>query len=260
MRPATAADAGWLADVSRALHQPGLRDYMIVAQPGIGRYWEVVLDHPASFPGRCLLVAEGESGELLGFADLVLVEPEVAHLSYLCVAEAARGRGVASVLLREYLARNPGVRTMQLDVFADNAPARALYDRIGFEVDSATTWWIADIAQQDKANDENVRVEGLHAACAWLETYGFCELSVATPNGTVRLGRPSARVLRCFDVGTLQRPAVLSAVIREFPEIDRVLVLAPGHDVPRSAVGELRAVDRALRMSTHEIRTILEHA
>ncbi|MFG1677835.1 GNAT family N-acetyltransferase [Micromonospora sp. NPDC049282] len=260
VRPAVPADAAWLAEVSRASFAPRLRDYLTSAQPGIDRFWQVVITHPASFPGRCFLVAEAADGDRLGFAELTLTERDRAHLSYVCVVEAARGRGVARHLLRAYLDRSPDVRTVQLDVFADNAPARALYDRLGFAVEATSTWWVADLALDGIAPGDDVRLDGLHAARAWLDTYGFAEFTVAADAGRVRLGRPSARVLRCFDPATLRQPALLAAVRQEFPEVDRVLVMTPGDDAPPSAVGELRAVNRSLRMSTAEIRTRLEHA
>ncbi|MEV0005030.1 GNAT family N-acetyltransferase [Micromonospora sp. NPDC050980] len=259
VRPAVAADAAWLAEVSRASFAPRLRDYLTSAQPGVDRFWQVVLAHPASFPGRCFLVAEATGGDRLGFAELTLTEHDRAHLSYVCVVEAARGRGVAGALLRAYLDGNPEVRTVQLDVFTDNAPARALYDRLGFAVESTSTWWVADLARDGLAPAADVRLDGLHTARAWLDTYGFAEFAVVTESGPVRLGRPSARVLRCFDPATLRQPALLAAACQEFPEVDRVLVMTPGGDAPPSAVGELRAVNRSLRMSTAEIRARLEH-
>nr|WP_228532075.1 GNAT family N-acetyltransferase [Micromonospora sp. ANENR4] len=258
VRPAVVADAAWLASVSQASFVRHLHDYLTSAQPGVGRFWEVVLAHPASFPGRCFLVAETDGGERLGFADLTLVEPGLAHLSYICVVRAARGRGVARALLRAYLVRHPGVRRMQLDVFADNPPARALYDRLGFTTESTSTWWVTDVAPDRSAPFAGVRLDGLHAARAWFDTYGFGELTAVVGDSDVRFGRPSARVLRCFDVATLRQPAVVAAVLREFPEIDRVLVIAPGDIPPPSATGALRAANRSLRMSTTEIRTRLE--
>ncbi|MCZ7438591.1 GNAT family N-acetyltransferase [Micromonospora sp. WMMC241] len=258
IRPAVAADAAWLADVSRVSFAPHLHDYLTSAQPGAGRFWEVVLAYPASFPGRCCLVAEADDGDRLGFVDLTLVDPGLAHLSYVCVVRPARGRGVARALLRAYLDRHPDVRAVRLDVFADNAPARALYDRLGFTTESTSTWWVADVTPDWSASSAAARLDGLHAARAWLHTYGFGELTVAIGDTVVRLGRPSARVLRCFEPAALRQPAVVGAVLREFPEIDRVLVMAEGDDAPPSAVGELRAVNRSLRMSAPEIRTRLE--
>ncbi|WP_140158021.1 GNAT family N-acetyltransferase [Micromonospora sp. NBS 11-29] len=258
IRPAVVADAAWLAEVSRASFAPRLRDYLTSAQPGIGRFWEVVLAHPGSFPGRTFLVAETGDGDRLGFADLTLVEPDRAHLSYICVVEAARGRGVAGALLRAYAAGEPQVVAMRLDVFADNVPARVLYDRLGFAAEATSTWWVADLTLDGVTPGADVRLDGLHAARAWFDTYGFGEFAVAVGETTVKLGRPSARVLRCFDPAILTQPAVLAAVVREFPELDRVLVMTPGEDAPPSAVGELRAVNRSLRMSTSRIRARLD--
>ena len=51
------------------------------------------------------------------------------------VRPAGRGRGVATALLRgvtEHARKTPGVEVLQLTVTADNAAARALYDRAGF--------------------------------------------------------------------------------------------------------------------------------
>jgi len=51
------------------------------------------------------------------------------------VRPAGRGRGIATTLLRcviEHARNTPGVEVLQLTVTADNAAARALYDRAGF--------------------------------------------------------------------------------------------------------------------------------
>lgn len=257
VRPATVADAPWLAEVSRTSFAPRLHDYLISAQHGISRFWDVVMAHPASYPDRCFLVAEDE-GTRLGFADLTLVGPDRAHLSYVCVVEEARGRGVARSLLRAYVEANPQVGGMQLDVFTDNAPARRLYDALGFEVDSTSTWWVADLALDGIAPTPGVRLKDLHTMRAWLDTYGFAELAVTDGDATVRLGRPSARVLRCFDPATLQQPALVAALVGQLPQIDRALVITPGDDAPPSAVGALSAANRTLRMSAPEIRSRLE--
>lgn len=258
VRPGTVADAPWLAHLGRASFAPRLRPYLISAQHGIDKYWEVVLAHPASYPDRCFMVAEDDEGKRLGFADLALVEPNRAHLAYVCVSEDARGRGVASALLRSYLERHPEVTGVQLDVFSDNLAARALYDRLGFTVDSTSTWWVADLVLNGISPAANARLEGLHPARAWMDTYGFGELSVVLGDRTVRFGRPSASVMRCFEPATLEQPAVVAAVAEQFPEVERVLVVTPGDDAPTSAVGVLSAVNKTLRMTSSEIRTRLE--
>lgn len=49
-----------------------------------------------------------------------------------------RGRGIgrATMLLAEEFARSQGATTMRLNVFADNTPAIALYDSLGYETAS----------------------------------------------------------------------------------------------------------------------------
>lgn len=257
VRPAVPADVEWLAEVSRASFAPRLHPYLISAQPGIHRFWGVVLAHPDAFPGRCFLVAEADGAGRVGFADLQLVGDDRAHLSYICVTEAARGRGVAGTLLRDHLDRFPEVTSMQLDVFEDNQPARALYDRLGFERGATTTWWVADLPR-DAVPAEGARVQGLHAATAWMDTYGFAELSVAVGDEVLPLARPSASVLRCPDPALLQRPDVLAAVTAELPELAQVLVTSEGDEPPASAVGPLRQVNRSMRMSASAIRASWE--
>lgn len=53
----------------------------------------------------------------------------------LCVERAARGRGVgrALMLAAEAWAREVGVRKLCLGVFHDNAPARRLYEGLGYQ-------------------------------------------------------------------------------------------------------------------------------
>jgi len=63
-------------------------------------------------------------------------ERHKSMLSGMYVRPAARGRGIATELLRHAIehARNaPDVEVLQLTVTADNAAARALYDRAGFK-------------------------------------------------------------------------------------------------------------------------------
>jgi ribosomal-protein-alanine N-acetyltransferase len=69
-----------------------------------------------------------------GFA-LMRVSGEEAELLSLDVLPIARHRGIASGILQEALRRaaSLGAREVYLEVDTGNAPARALYDRAGFE-------------------------------------------------------------------------------------------------------------------------------
>ena len=75
------------------------------------------------------LLVEGDAGFLLGRA----VAGE-AELLTLAVAPEARRRGLGQRLVGRFLyqARLRGAASAFLEVAADNAPARALYERAGF--------------------------------------------------------------------------------------------------------------------------------
>lgn len=79
-----------------------------------------------------LFVAAGEAG-LLGLAVYQLAAGE-ANLCTLTVAPAARRQGVGRALLEQSLAalKAEGACSCFLEARASNAPARALYGRLGF--------------------------------------------------------------------------------------------------------------------------------
>jgi len=89
--------------------------------------------------GATVLVAEDSGGKPLGFIH-VCGEPDYytradcGHIADLVVAPAARGRGVGEVLMMaaEQWARARGYSLLTLNVFVENARARALYERAGF--------------------------------------------------------------------------------------------------------------------------------
>lgn len=90
-------------------------------------------------PGRYYLVAldsEGDSGgdAVIGFAGLAVLGA-VADVQTIAVGPAARGRGLGRRLLAALVERAEAERVegVMLEVRADNAPARALYESFGFE-------------------------------------------------------------------------------------------------------------------------------
>jgi len=85
-------------------------------------------------PASLFLVAEDDKG-LAGYAVVWNVPPE-AQLLNIAVAPARARKGVARELLQalSILARGMGCVVMTLDVSERNAPARALYAKLGFRV------------------------------------------------------------------------------------------------------------------------------
>jgi SAM-dependent methyltransferase len=93
-------------------------------------------------PNHAFRIARDETGEELGFV-WVGVAPgmpaDTCLLFDIYVQEAYRGRGVAKTMLEQMLdsLKADGIRNIGLYVRADNAPARALYKKLGFVEDEA---------------------------------------------------------------------------------------------------------------------------
>ena len=120
---ATAGERAWGARLMAA-SEPWLT---------LGRGLDVLL--PAALdPDYVVLVARA-AGAPLGFVRLhprgVAGSPYVASIA---VADAARGRGVGTALLRAAEARFPSARWIFLCVSDFNPGARALYERLGYRL------------------------------------------------------------------------------------------------------------------------------
>lgn len=79
-------------------------------------------------------VGHGADGSTLDGFVLSRRAADEAEILTIAVTRAARGRGLARDLLQHHLGRLAahGVRELFLEVDEGNAPARALYDRLGF--------------------------------------------------------------------------------------------------------------------------------
>lgn len=248
VRVAAPDDVEWMAELAKRSFDERWHPYMTSTQSGSARYWEVILAFQESFPDRTFLVAETPSGDRLGFADLTRVAPDVAHLSYIAVAESARGRGTGSELLRNYVVRNPDLRTLRLDVFEDNVVARAVYDRLGFEVESVTSWWVVEMNLAAVEPSAGLVLRDLHTAHAWLADYGFCGFDGVLAESRFHFGIMDGTVLRCYDPAVLCLPSVLAGVYQKFPTLSRAFLTVPGTEPPASDVGQPHRIARSMRM------------
>jgi ribosomal protein S18 acetylase RimI-like enzyme len=88
------------------------------------------LDH-----GTVAVVAEGRNGELIGFAVARKWGRRLGRITDLCLVPAGRGHGLASRLTFRIVERlrDLGLDTVQLEVVATKANARAIYARWGFK-------------------------------------------------------------------------------------------------------------------------------
>ena len=109
-------------------------------------------------------VAERDD-QVVGYVDTLLFDG-AAHVRNLVVAEAARGTGVGTALMHAAAARcrAANIRAWHLNVAEDNAPALALYKKLGFQPDwiSASLvvpWSITHALPADPANASRVRAD-----------------------------------------------------------------------------------------------------
>jgi len=133
VRLAGRADAG---EVTRLLI--GFRDWFGASAPSAGEMAASV-ERLLGDPGTEYLLAAA-AGEVpsgvcqLRYRHSVWTSAPDCWLEDLYVEERARGRGLGGALVRAALerARGRGARRIELDTNADNAPAIALYEALGF--------------------------------------------------------------------------------------------------------------------------------
>ena len=100
------------------------------------RVWRHLLGAARRNRSALTVIAHGADGNVLGAAALLLRRgSRVARLYTVAVDPAARGLGLGRRLIAEALMRAPQrCNVVSLEVRAANAPARALYERLGLRV------------------------------------------------------------------------------------------------------------------------------
>ena len=91
----------------------------------------------AKLPAGSISVCAELDGRVVGHASLMVKGPRRTHIGAIGISvhDAFQGRGVGSAMLAaliECADGSLGLRRLELTVFADNAPAIALYRRSGF--------------------------------------------------------------------------------------------------------------------------------
>ena len=85
-------------------------------------------------PEHTFAVRDERSAQVQGVVLVSRVEPDVAHITQICVSPRRRGHGLGRMLLRHAATElaNHGVRAITLTVTEDNTPALRLYQSLGF--------------------------------------------------------------------------------------------------------------------------------
>jgi putative acetyltransferase len=127
---------------ARIMGEPAvLRQLMQLPYPDVAAWRERLLRLGEPTSVDLALVAES-GGEVVGSAGLHPVGPALRRrhsmMLGISVAGAWQGRGVGSALMQslcDYADRWLGLRRLELQVYADNARAIALYRKFGFELE-----------------------------------------------------------------------------------------------------------------------------
>jgi ribosomal protein S18 acetylase RimI-like enzyme len=251
-RPLTRADLAIVGPLVTASFEVRLTPFMIATQHGWPDFVGVALDHPEHFAAQRLRVAELD-GQVVGFADFRAPGDGTGFLSYICVAPAARGRGIARGLFHACVREAGDLHTVALDVFEDNEPARAMYAAMGFDAGDVQVWWKAPIPTVAAA--EPVTLSGLPLALAAFERYGFCELSGSRAGEAVRCGRIGPSVLRLFSSEDFDDAGLAASLARDFPELTATFGVLPASHRPTATGAE--PFNRVIRMTTHDLPRLL---
>ncbi|WP_426987620.1 N-acetyltransferase family protein [Pseudarthrobacter sp. Y6] len=219
------ADVAAVSRLIRDSFSAEVRSFMTYTQHGIAAFLSVPLKYPEADPDRHFLVAldAGRPQVIAGFAEFRVVAGKVGFLSYVCVAELFRGRGVARTLLSSFRKENQELQGLQLDVFRDNSPAKSLYRKLGFETESAVAW----VTRSTPRPSGFVKIRALPMAIASHSVYGFCEMAVVNESGETRIGLIGGEVLRCFAFESFIDDVLLSGVSRLFPSVRTALAILP---------------------------------
>lgn len=212
--------------VVELLHQSfdsRLRPFMTYTQWGIGDFLSVPLKYPGLLTDRTRLVME-HHGEVVGFADFrSIAGNKNGHLSYICVRPSARGQGVATALISEYLSMHPQLEMLSLDVFRDNGPAKALYRKLGFKSQQVSAW----ITRSLPTARGSVFIESVEASLAAYNRHGFCTLDVRFDQERLNVGLIGTDVVRCFSIDSFENDAALAGLRQVFTSTEQAMTVVP---------------------------------
>lgn len=201
-------DIPFVTAMLRESFSRSLWPYMTYTQDGVGSFLDVAVSYPLSVQPRYLVVAADERSDLpLGFADFRPSDNKTALLSYICVDRRAQGQGLATQMFRSFLHTHPGLHTVALDTFRENARARSLYESWGFSRQSTAVW----VTRAVPPAAEPLRIVDLPVSLAAHRAYGFCELRMDSPEAATKIGVLGESVVRCFDRDSFENDSLLAS-------------------------------------------------
>ena len=220
VRDMRSSDAGPSSLLLASSFPEELRRYLPYAQAGTARFLADQLAGAGDSHDKTFLVYEHRD-QVAGFAEFRLEGIETAFLAYVCVADWARRRGIATALLESFVAGHPAVRRLDLDVFEQNQAAARLYEGLGFATIGTSSWYQRALPQPTLPIElpDGASMQATH------ERYSFSQCQIRLDGGLRRVGRIGRDVLRCFDRDAFGDDVLLSRLRATFPSVTEALLV-----------------------------------
>lgn len=210
------AESARIAELLRAAFQP----YLPITQIGASEFLRVYFERPESSPERVRYVW-ADNNTVLAYADFRMISAGCGFLSYICVDERAKGQGIATALINQFICEySPS--SLSLDVDEDNEAARALYKKLGFEQMKRSRWLTRTIPQGEHSMGP-LQFRNLHVSHACFVQYGFCEIETTWAGQPLCFGRIGTGRLLVPTLDTFRDDAFLASARKSFPSLDEAL-------------------------------------
>ena len=147
LRPMTASDGELMLGFARSLPEEDLLFLpMDITRPDVVSEWTALIEASLRFT---VLAMDGD--DLAGYGSLHRQETQwTRHLGEirLIVGAPFRGTGLGGILAREILdtAQEAGLRKIVAQMPRDQASARSVFRKLGFELESMLADWVIDTA------------------------------------------------------------------------------------------------------------------
>ncbi len=249
IRTATLEDAGAFREIWEEFHQP---------PPWVREAWETIWPYAERSFGSGLVILAEEDRRILGFAlaEIDARDPALGRLVDVYVRPEARRRGLAREMIVRAAARmrELGAVRVAVEVGLEDAPARSLYDRMGFGPHTLNL--AAEAASVENAGSERAEGPSFGSIQVQTDDQGAVERAVQQfiprlPGRSLgnRIEPPRNGWTAVYDELCDREPELLRRLARELSDRLGAVVIALG--VERGAVVRFVLLERGRVMDEY---------
>lgn len=244
VRFAEKKDIGAIVRLVREGFPKHIIDRMIYGADGIGKYIEIHLEEKSS---ETRYIITEKEGQVAGFVEYRCL-PDSLVLNYIVIDLEFRGKGLASLLLKESIRLlNPAGCRIILDVFDYNTTALRWYEKFGFKPTGTSYWYDLKFGELEKRGNE-VYIVNFPQACSLYRNFGFSMLTLRSGRQYYNVGILGRHWLRITQKELLSDLDVLLFLAQKYPK-RKYFALLPEKIFSESGQGiEIREVVKSYRM------------